>query len=149
MWFLDRKRPINREGDTVTMADELRIGLQELLRKAQIEGDAEFLKEGVRVLSQMLMEMEVEQHIGAGRHERSPGPSASSGRGQGRRAPGQAAPRPVLLHRALNLPSQMTLSSLPTWIHPLNVTFRLQNRLMWVTLHFTMLGGSLVSLPWL
>jgi transposase-like protein len=50
-----------------------RIGLQELLRKAQIEGDAEFLKEGVRVLSQMLMEMEVEQHIGASRHERSPG----------------------------------------------------------------------------
>jgi hypothetical protein len=44
------------------MADELRIGLQELLRKAQIEGDAQFLKEGVRVLSQMLMEMEVEQH---------------------------------------------------------------------------------------
>jgi transposase-like protein len=55
------------------MADELRIGLQELLRKAQIEGDAEFLKEGVRVLSQMLMEMEVEQHIGASRHERSQG----------------------------------------------------------------------------
>jgi transposase-like protein len=55
------------------MADELRIGLQELLRKAQIEGDAEFLKEGARVLSQMLMEMEVEQHIGASRHERSPG----------------------------------------------------------------------------
>ncbi len=39
------------------MADELRIGLKELLRKAHIEGDAEFLKEGVRVLSQMLMEM--------------------------------------------------------------------------------------------
>ena len=55
------------------MADESRIGLQELLREAQIEGDADFLKEGVRVLSQMLMEMEVEQHIGAGRHERSPG----------------------------------------------------------------------------
>ncbi len=55
------------------MADELRIGLKELLRKAQIEGDADFLKEGVRVLSQMLMEMEVEQHIGASRHERSPG----------------------------------------------------------------------------
>jgi putative transposase len=53
------------------MADELRIGLQELLRKAQIEGDADFLKEGVRVLSQMLMEMEVEEHIGASRHERS------------------------------------------------------------------------------
>jgi putative transposase len=55
------------------MADQLRIGLSELLRKAQIEGDAEFLKEGVRVLSQALMEMEVEEHIGAARHERTLG----------------------------------------------------------------------------
>ena len=41
------------------MADELRIGLTELSGKAHIEGDAEFLKEGVRALSQALMEMEV------------------------------------------------------------------------------------------
>ncbi len=53
------------------MADELRIGLSELLRKAQMEYDADFLKEGVRVLSQALMEMEVEEHVGAARHERS------------------------------------------------------------------------------
>jgi putative transposase len=53
------------------MADELRIGLSELLRKAMIEQDADFLKEGVRVLSQALMEMEVQQHVGAGRYERS------------------------------------------------------------------------------
>ena len=43
------------------MADELRIGLSELLRKAMIEQDADFLKEGVRVLSQALMEMEVQE----------------------------------------------------------------------------------------
>jgi transposase-like protein len=55
------------------MADELRIGLAQLLRKAQIEHDADFLKEGVRALSQALMEMEVEEHIGAGRHERTEG----------------------------------------------------------------------------
>ncbi len=55
------------------MADELRIGLQQLLRKATIEQDADFLKEGVRVLSQALMEIEVEEHVGAGRHERSAG----------------------------------------------------------------------------
>ena len=55
------------------MADELRIGLSELLRKAMIEQDADFLKEGVRVLSQALMEMEVQEHVGAARHERSPG----------------------------------------------------------------------------
>ena len=54
------------------MADQLRIGLSGLLRKAQMEGDAEFLKEGVRALSQALMEMEVEEHIGAARHERTP-----------------------------------------------------------------------------
>ena len=55
------------------MADELRIGLQELLRKAMIDQDADFLKEGVRVLSQALMEMEDQEHVGAARHERSAG----------------------------------------------------------------------------
>jgi len=55
------------------MADELRIGLKELLRKARMEHDADLLKEGVRVLSQALMEMEVEEHVGAARHERSAG----------------------------------------------------------------------------
>jgi putative transposase len=55
------------------MAEELRIGLSELLRKAMIDHDAGFLKEGVRVLSQALMELEVEEHVGAGRHERSAG----------------------------------------------------------------------------
>lgn len=55
------------------MADELRIGLQELLRKARMEHDPDFLREGVRVLSQALMEMEVEEHVGASRHERTPG----------------------------------------------------------------------------
>jgi putative transposase len=57
------------------MADELRIGLAKLLRKAQVQGDADFLKEGVRALSQALMEMEVEEHIGASRHERTEGRS--------------------------------------------------------------------------
>jgi putative transposase len=58
-----------------TMADELRIGLQELLRKAHMEGNVDFLREGVRVLAQALMEIEVEQHVGAGRHERTEGRS--------------------------------------------------------------------------
>lgn len=53
------------------MADELRIGLAQLLRKARMEHDAGFLKEGVRTLSQAIMEMEVEEHIGAARHERT------------------------------------------------------------------------------
>ncbi len=55
------------------MADELRIGLAELLCKAKMDQDADFLREGVRVLSQALMEMEVQEHVGAARHERSAG----------------------------------------------------------------------------
>jgi hypothetical protein len=55
------------------MVDELRTGMAGLLRKAQMEHDADFLKEGLRVLSQALMEMEVQEHLGAARHEeRSP-----------------------------------------------------------------------------
>lgn len=52
------------------MADELRMALGELLRKAQAERDADFLREGVRVLSQALMDLEVTQHVGAERYER-------------------------------------------------------------------------------
>lgn len=71
VWFLSEETTIDREGDTMT--DELRIGLRELLRKARMDGDADFLREGVRVLSQALMELEVEEHVGAGRHERAEG----------------------------------------------------------------------------
>ena len=54
------------------MADEMRMVLLELLRKAELERDADFLREGVRVLSQALLELEVTQHVGAERHERTP-----------------------------------------------------------------------------
>jgi transposase-like protein len=47
------------------MADTLSRALEELLRKAQLEGDVDVLREGVRVLSQALMEREVTQHLGA------------------------------------------------------------------------------------
>ena len=62
---IGRDQSTEKEGPN-TVADELRIGLSELLRKAMIEQDAGFLKEGIRVLSQALMEMEVEEHVGAG-----------------------------------------------------------------------------------
>ena len=52
------------------MADELRMALAEVLRKAGVE-EADFLREGVRVLAQELMEMELAEHIGAERHERT------------------------------------------------------------------------------
>ncbi|HZV48802.1 MAG TPA: IS256 family transposase [Candidatus Dormibacteraeota bacterium] len=54
------------------MADELRMALDELLRKAALEQDVDFLREGVRVLGEALMELEVTQHVGAERHERTP-----------------------------------------------------------------------------
>jgi transposase-like protein len=53
------------------MADELRMALADVLRKAGVE-DADFLREGMRVLAQELMDIELEQHLGAGRHERTP-----------------------------------------------------------------------------
>lgn len=54
------------------MADELSMALMELLRKAEMAQDVDFLREGVRTLSQALMELEVSQHVGAERHERTP-----------------------------------------------------------------------------
>lgn len=52
------------------MADELRMALSDVLRKAEAGDD--FLREGVRVLAQALMELEVSAHLGAERHERTP-----------------------------------------------------------------------------
>jgi putative transposase len=52
------------------MADELRMALAEVLRKAGVE-QADFLREGVRVLAEELMEMELADHRGAERHERT------------------------------------------------------------------------------
>ena len=53
------------------MADELRMALAEVLRKAGVE-QADFLREGVRVLAHELMELELAEHVGAERHERTP-----------------------------------------------------------------------------
>ena len=53
------------------MADTVSMALAELVRKAEEHGDVDFLRDGVRVLSQALMEVEVSQHLGAERHERT------------------------------------------------------------------------------
>lgn len=53
------------------MADEHSMALEELLRKAQLSSDVDFLREGVRVLAQALMAVEVSQHVGAKRYERT------------------------------------------------------------------------------
>ena len=52
------------------MADELRMALAEVLRKAGVE-QADCLREGVRVLAEELMAMELAEHVGAERHERT------------------------------------------------------------------------------
>src|SRR5439155_607622 len=54
------------------MADNLSMALAELLRKADAEPDLDTLREGVRVMTQALMELEVAQHLGAERYQRSP-----------------------------------------------------------------------------
>ena len=71
MWFSIGIDQIT-EGRTDTVADELRMALLELLRKAELEKDTDFLRDGVRVLGQALMELEVSQYLGAERHERTP-----------------------------------------------------------------------------
>ncbi len=53
------------------MADSPRMALTELVRKAELEEDTDLLREGVQVLSQALMEMEVSEHVGATRYERT------------------------------------------------------------------------------
>ena len=48
------------------------IALKQYLSNIGLEGDVDFLREAVRTLSQMLMELEVMQETGAGKHERTP-----------------------------------------------------------------------------
>jgi putative transposase len=60
------------ERRTDTKADDLSMGLEELLRKAECEADMDFLRAGVQRFTQALLELEVTQHVGAGRHERTP-----------------------------------------------------------------------------
>ena len=53
------------------MADMPRMALIDLLRKAAADPDVDFLREALRVLTQEVMEAEVEAHLGADRYERS------------------------------------------------------------------------------
>lgn len=48
------------------------IALTEYLHKLGMDQDQDFLQESVRVMSQMLMELEVQAQTGAGKHERTP-----------------------------------------------------------------------------
>lgn len=50
---------------------ETTLALLEYLRKAGVDMDADFLREGIELLTKMLMELEVSQQIGAERYQRS------------------------------------------------------------------------------
>jgi len=52
------------------------MALLDYLRKIGADVDGDFLREGVRLLTQMLIELEAEQQIGAAKYERSPNRNA-------------------------------------------------------------------------
>jgi transposase-like protein len=54
------------------------MALQALSRKAELEGDVDFLRESLRVLAQEVMELEVAQHLGAERYDAPPSARASA-----------------------------------------------------------------------
>jgi transposase-like protein len=66
----DPQRVPGAELRPAEVADDFRMALEELLRKSGSE-DADFLRDGVRLLAQELMELEVRQHLGAERYERT------------------------------------------------------------------------------
>jgi len=51
---------------------EATIALLEYLRKIGLDQDRDFLRESVRLMSQLLMELEVAEKLGAAKHERTP-----------------------------------------------------------------------------
>jgi putative transposase len=51
---------------------EQNMTLIEYLGKLGLDSNLDFLRESVRLMSQLLMEAEVEERVGAGRHERTP-----------------------------------------------------------------------------
>jgi len=54
------------------MADDLGMALTNLLRKAEMAGDVDCLRDGVRIPGQPLMDLEVSRHLRAEKNERTP-----------------------------------------------------------------------------
>jgi putative transposase len=50
---------------------DITMALMELSRKHELDIDGDFLREGVQLLMEMLIELEASEQIGAGRYERS------------------------------------------------------------------------------
>ena len=47
------------------------MGLEELLHKAALTQDVDFLREGLQLLTEELLELQVNQYVGAERYERT------------------------------------------------------------------------------
>jgi len=74
VWFLERTLSKYFQEDQTVAKD--RMTLLKLLRKSGTEGDLDFLREGVKMLAEEIMELEVREKTGAGLNERSPSRSA-------------------------------------------------------------------------
>jgi transposase-like protein len=48
------------------------VALKEYLSNIGLEADVDFLQESIQVLTQMLIELEAEEKVGAEKHERTP-----------------------------------------------------------------------------
>lgn len=48
-----------------------RMALLDLMRKSGADGDVDFLREGVKVMAEAIMDLEVSEKVGAGRYERT------------------------------------------------------------------------------
>ena len=66
-----RRRANNAERRCKTMAERI-MALVEYLRKLGLKSNCDFLRESVRLTSQLLMEAVAEERVGAAKHERSP-----------------------------------------------------------------------------
>ena len=51
---------------------DISMALLEYLRKHGLDQDSNFLKEGIRLLSEMVMDLEVSEQIRASKYERNP-----------------------------------------------------------------------------
>jgi transposase-like protein len=51
---------------------ESSMTLAEYLRKINVDLEGDFLREGVRLLAQLVMEGEISEQIGAGKYQRTP-----------------------------------------------------------------------------
>jgi putative transposase len=63
---------LNKTTEKEHKMTDIIMAFMELLRKHELDIDSDFLREGVQIMMQKLIELEAEQQIGAGLYERKP-----------------------------------------------------------------------------